>query len=50
MDEKQFKLMKGSGALNIATGIVVLTTGIVVGILLIVNGARLLSSKCKNLF
>ena len=39
MNEKVYKTMTGAGAGNIAVGIVVLVTGIVSGILMIVNGA-----------
>ena len=40
MEEKTYKLLGGSGALNIAVGAVVLVSGIASGVLLIVNGAR----------
>lgn len=49
MNEKIFNTMKGAGAANLAVGIVVLVTGISAGILLIVNGARLLKCKSKVL-
>ena len=39
MEEKTYKLLGGSGALNIAVGAVVLVSGIASGVLLIVNGA-----------
>ncbi len=48
MEEKTFKLMNGGGILDITVGIVVLVTGIAAGVLLIVNGARMLAHK-KNL-
>ena len=38
MEEKTYKLLGGSGALNIAVGAVVLVSGIASGVLLIVNG------------
>lgn len=50
MEEKIYKVMKGSGALNITVGIVVLATGIAGGVLLIVSGAKLLTHKSKILF
>ncbi len=40
--------MNGGGILDITVGIVVLVTGIAAGVLLIVNGARMLAHK-KNL-
>ena len=42
MEEKTYKLLGGSGALNIAVGAVVLVSGIASGVLLIVNGEELL--------
>ncbi len=48
MEEKTFKLMNGGGILDITVGIVVMVTGIAAGVLLIVNGARMLAHK-KNL-
>lgn len=50
MDEKVYKTMSGSGALNIVLGVVTLVTGIAAGVLLIISGARLLSGKSKILF
>ena len=49
MNEKVYKTMTGAGAGNIAVGIVVLVTGIVSGILMIVNGSRLLKRKSEIL-
>ena len=48
MEEKIYKTMSSTGAANLAIGICVLVGGIVSGILLIVNGARLLKHKGKN--
>ena len=45
MNEKIYKTMASSGAGSLALGIVVLVTGLVTGILMIVNGARLLRRK-----
>lgn len=50
MEEKIYKTMSGSGALNIAVGVITLVAGITGGILLIISGAKLLSSKSKILF
>ena len=48
--EKIYKTMSSTGAANLAIGICVLVGGIVSGILLIVNGARLLKHKGKIMF
>lgn len=45
MNEKLYKTVSGAGAGNLALGIITLVTGIVTGILMIVNGARLLKVK-----
>ena len=45
MNEKLYKTVSGAGAGNLALGIITLVTGIVKGILMIVNGARLLKGK-----
>ena len=45
MDEKIYKTLGSTGSANLAIGICLLVTGIPSGILLIVNGARLLKSK-----
>lgn len=50
MEEKTYKVMGGSGALNIAVGVTVLVTGIASGILLIISGAKLLSRRNKIIF
>lgn len=50
MEEKVYKVMKGAGATNIALGVISLTVGIVVGILMIITGARLIAGKSKILF
>lgn len=47
-NEKTYKTLKTVGGGNIAIGIVVLITGIVAGILMIVNGGQLLKAK-KNI-
>ena len=50
MEEKIYKTMSSTGAAHLAIGICVLVGGIVSGILLIVNGARLLKHKGKIMF
>ena len=50
MEEKIYKTMGSTGAANLAIGICILVGGIVSGILLIVNGARLLKHKGKIMF
>lgn len=45
MNEKLYKAMGNIGAANLALGICILTGGLVSGILLIVNGGRLLKHK-----
>lgn len=45
MDEKVYKTIGLSGAANLAIGICILVTGVASGILLILNGAKLLKSK-----
>lgn len=45
MDEKIFKTMTKSGALNITLGVISIVTGIATGVLLIIGGAKLLSGK-----
>ena len=47
MEEKTYKLLGGSGALNIAVGAVVLVSGIASGVLLIV---RQLAHRGKLIF
>ena len=49
LNEKIYKTMASSGAGSLALGIVVLVTGLVTGILMIVNGARLLRRKSEIL-
>ncbi len=50
MNEKIYKAMGRIGASDLAIGICILTAAIPVGVLLIVNGARLLHHKSKILF
>lgn len=50
MNEKTYKTMSTVGGGNIALGIVVLVTGLAAGILMIINGARLLKRKSEIMF
>lgn len=50
MNEKTYKTMSVTGAGSIAIGIVMLVSGVVCGILSIVNGARLLKQKSDIIF
>lgn len=49
MNEKAYKTMGGTGAMNIAVGVIVLVVGITTGILAIIGGARLLAERSKIL-
>ena len=49
-NEKTYKLMGRVGGGTLALGIIVLVTGVVTGILTIVNGARLLKEKSGLMF
>ncbi len=48
--EKVYKTMRNTGACNIAIGIIVLVTGVVVGIMSIVSGGILLKRKSEITF
>ena len=50
MEERTYKIMGGSGALNIAVGVVVLVVGVASGVLLMISGAKLLAGRSKILF
>ena len=50
MEEKIYKTMGSTGAANLVIGICILIAGIASGVLLIVNGARLLGTKDKLTF
>ena len=50
MSEKVYKTMGRTGAGTLAIGICVLIGGLVSGILLIVNGGRLLKKRKKLMF
>ncbi len=49
-NEKAYKTMGNVGAGNLALGIMILVAGITAGVLLIVNGARLLKRKSELIF
>lgn len=48
--EKTYKTMANVGAGDLALGIIILITGIVAGVLMIINGARLLKGKSDLMF
>ncbi len=50
MEEKAYKTMGSTGGGSLAIGICILVTGIVSGVLLIVNGARLLKNRERLTF
>lgn len=50
MNEKLYHTMNRIGAGSIALGIVVLVTGISAGVLMIIQGAKLLKSKSELTF
>jgi hypothetical protein len=50
MEEKVYKTMNGTGALNIVMGVLALVGGIAGGVLLLIAGAKLINSKSKILF
>ena len=50
MEEKTFKTLNGTGALNIVLGVIGIVAGVTGGVLLIISGAKLLSRKSKMLF
>lgn len=43
--EKVYKSMKSAGASSIALGVIMIVLGITIGILMVVNGAKLLKNK-----
>ena len=43
--DRLYKIVSGVGAGSIALGIITLVTGVTTGVLMIVNGARLLKGK-----
>lgn len=49
MNEKIYKTMSSTGACSLVLGVITLVTGVTAGILMIVNGARLLRKKSEIL-
>ena len=50
MEERTYKIMGGSGALNITLGVLTMVVGVAGGVLLIISGAKLLAGRNKILF
>lgn len=50
MEEKVYKVMRGTGAMNIVLGVITLVVGVAGGVLLIIGGSKLLAGKSKILF
>lgn len=50
MNEKKYKVMSQTGASGIVLGIVAIVFGVSVGVLSIINGARLLHTKKDIIF
>ena len=50
MEEKVYKQLGVSGALSIAFGVISIVAGIAMGVLLIVSGGKLLSSRRHIVF
>lgn len=50
MNEKLYKTMSSTGACSLAVGIIILATGITAGIMMIINGARLLRKNLKYFY
>ena len=50
MTEKLYKKIKTTGTISLVTGIIMLVFGVACGVMLIVNGGRLLSHKADTLF
>lgn len=50
MSEKTYKVMKHTGGISIALGIVSIAVGVAVGIMTILTGAKLLKAKSDITF
>ncbi len=48
--ERVYKTMKRAGVCNLILGIVILITGITTGVLMLINGSRLIYQKKNILF
>jgi hypothetical protein len=45
MEEKVYKTLGGTGAVNIAFGVISIVGGVATGVLLIISGAKLLAAR-----
>lgn len=50
MDEKLYKKVKAAGASSLVFGILMLVFGLAAGVMLVINGAKLLAHKSDTLF
>lgn len=50
MEEKVYKTMESTGIFSLILGIITIVTGVSVGVLMLINAARLMSNKSKVLF
>ncbi len=50
MTEKIYKTMRSVGIFNIVMGIIFIAAGIAAGVLVMVNGARLIKNKSELMF
>ena len=50
MDERIYKIMSRSGALNIVIVVISIVAGLTSGVLLLISGGKLLAGKSKILF
>ena len=50
MEENLYKKLKSVGASNLVFGIIIILFGIGAGVVMLINGARLLAHKSENLF
>lgn len=48
--EKVYKTMRNAGVANIVVGILMITVGVVTGVLAIINGTMLLKRKSEVIF
>ena len=45
MGERYYKKISGAGACSITIGIIMIATGLILGVLSVINGAKLLASR-----
>lgn len=50
MNEKIYKSMKRIGGFSITLGIIAIVAGVTIGVLSIINGAKLLKEKAEIMF